>query len=1161
MPLYGMSFSPFIHNVGLALLVSTNGYTRTLRGGASNRLRLHVSCNRVFYLNFYTGSFGVSRARQGRMSTKFFNNTPSNTLFEKLKGIADSMHGFNRFLAVVGYFRSSGYFKLRKELGDISDIRILIGINADDIFRNHNLGWEMLEAPERAKELYNEQFKQDIIDSNYTKEIEEGILQLCQDLADGRLQLRLHPTKNLHAKFYLCLPENHTEHSDGWVIMGSSNISDSGLGTGKAPRYELNVAMKDYDDVHYCHQEFETLWNEAITLSLDDIKRQKEGTYLSEYQPTPYEIYIKVLIEAFGDQVEEDFNIQLPEVVMELKYQKDAVIQGYQMLMQHNGLFLSDVVGLGKTMIATMIAKRFIEANGKNTKILVVYPPALEDNWKSTFKLFGITRKAQFITNGSLSKILEGKNNYHDKEDFDLIIVDEAHGFRSDTSNRYDELQKICKSPCTNPGLLKSFRKKVMLLSATPLNNRPEDLENQLALFQDKHRSTIDGITNLDLFFAPLKAQYKKLMRERDTRDVSHEVDKIYEQIRDKIIDKVTIRRTRTNILNDPDYKADLTKQGIVFPNILPPNELEYELTPSLSRSFTATLTALTDDKADEHLTYARYRAVEFLKPALRDKYKNAVHIGQSLAGIYRVHMVKRLESSFHAFKKSLATLLRITNDMIRMFEEDKVIIAPELDIKDMMFKGMDLDEITQYIIDKKGYKESDFKYKAEDFDEEFVKMLYNDREVLEKLNEEWQQIDEDPKLDKFSSSLPEFLSSETNPTGKLVIFSESVDTVDYLYKFLTEKLGRNDVLKVSASNRNRLFDTVKANFDANVPLDKQENKYSIIITSDVLAEGVNLHRSNVIINYDSPWNASRLMQRIGRVNRIGSVADNIYNYMFYPSPDGDAQIQLYKNALIKLQGFHSAYGEDAQIYSREEIVKEFNLFDSNVKDIVDKKIALLRELRHLYNTNRDWYHRIKNLPLKSRVMRDTGKHSGSTVVFVSSKLKTEFYLVKGVADPTPLDFLSAVGFLKAKPEEKAVPFKQAEEHYAHVNKALEEFRKDLQAQTDTESIKGKNLDTTAQIADKFLRTIEQVCEDDNLKRDCGILRNYIKEGTYSRLPKSLKTISQEYKNDRMKIKADSRILSNRIGELVEEYHHDASSEASKADIGNPSIIISETFI
>lgn len=1094
------------------------------------------------------------------MSTKFFNNTASNTLFEKFKGIAADMNGFYRFLAVVGYFRSSGYFKLRKELGDISDIRILIGINADDIFRKHNLGWEMLEAPEKAKQLYNEQFRQDIIDANYSKDVEEGILQLCQDLADGRLQLRIHPTKNLHAKFYLCLPENHTEHSDGWVIMGSSNISDFGLGTAKSPRYELNVAMRDYDDVHYCHGEFETLWNEAVPLKLDDIEKYKGETYLG-YQPTPYEIYIKVLIEAFGDQVEDDFSIQLPDGVKELKYQKDAVIQGYQMLMQHNGLFLSDVVGLGKTMIATMIAKRFIEANGKNTKILVIFPPALEDNWRSTFKLFGIYRKAQFITNGSLSKVLEGRDQYFDKEDFDLIIVDEAHQFRSDTATRYDELQKICKSPCTNPGLLKSYRKKVMLLSATPLNNRPEDLLNQLLLFQDAQRATIDGITNLKAFFTPLIAGYKKLMRERDIRDVSHEVDIMYAQIRDKVIDKVTIRRTRTNITNDPDYRKDLQLQGIIFPNILPPQELVYQLSKSLSENFGNTLTALTDENAMNHITYARYRAVEFLKPEFKDRYPNATQIGQSLAGIYRVHMVKRLESSFYAFKKSLATLLRITNDMIRMFDEDKVIIAPELNIKDMMFKGMDLDEITEYILNR-GYKKEDFLYHADDFKDTFIEMLHNDHDVLQTLNDQWADVTEDPKLDKFVNRLPEFVSPEINPTGKLVIFSESVDTVNYLHEFLTDKLGRKDVLKISAANRNQLFNTVKANFDANVPVEKQKDDYKIIITSDVLAEGVNLHRSNVIVNYDSPWNASRLMQRIGRVNRIGSVADNIYNYMFYPSDDGDKIIKLYKNALIKLQGFHSAFGEDAQIYSKEEIVKAFKLFDSNVRDVVDKKIALLRELRNLYNTNRDWYHRIKALPLKSRVMRNTGKHSGTSIVFVSTRLKTEFYLVVGDKTPQAVDFIKAVDFLKAKPEEKAAPFIKDEPHYSHVNKAVAEFSNELQSQTDTGSIKNVNLDKTTQAAAKFLRTISQVCGDDALKRDCSILQNYLEAGTYSRLPKTLKTISQEYKNNRSKILSDGRIIAKRIGDLVQEYHQkDSQTAVAAVDFGSPSIIISETFI
>lgn len=292
------------------------------------------------------------------MSSKFFNNEPSNTLFDKLKGISSSMATFDRFLAVVGFFRSSGYFKLRKELGDISEIKILVGINIDDIFRKHNKAILMFADPEKAKEIYHGGFKDDIINAKYSAEVEEGILQMCDDLMSGRLQMRIHATKSLHAKFYLCLPQDHTENSDGWVIMGSSNISDAGLGTKQAPQYELNVAMKDYDDVKYCSDEFWKLWNEAVVLTADDIAEFKNKTYLG-YQPTPYELYIKVLIDTFGDQVEDDFTIQLPKGVKELKYQTDAVIQGYQILMKHNGLFLADVVGLGKTMIATMIAKRF----------------------------------------------------------------------------------------------------------------------------------------------------------------------------------------------------------------------------------------------------------------------------------------------------------------------------------------------------------------------------------------------------------------------------------------------------------------------------------------------------------------------------------------------------------------------------------------------------------------------------------------------------------------------------------------------------------------------------------------------------------------------------------------------------------------------------------
>ena len=281
---------------------------------------------------------------------------------------------------------------------------------------------------------------------------------------------------------------------------------------------------------------------------------------------------------------------------------------------------------------------------------------------------------------------------------------------------------------------------------------------------------------------------------------------------------------------------------------------------------------------------------------------------------------------------------------------------------------------------------------------------------------------------------------------------------------------------------------------------------------------------------------------------------------MFYPSQQGDKEIQLYKNALIKLQSFHSAYGEDAQIYSREEIVKEFKLYDSNVRDSIDKKIALLRELRDLYNNDRELYHKIKSLPLKSRVGRDTGIHQGKTIVFVSSEVKTEFYLV-GAGSPEPIDFLTAVSYLKARPDERPASIPEDDSHYRQVNRALEKYRQTVIETHDEAKVDVATLDKTAQVADKFLRTLLQVFTDHTIITNVKILRGYLGQGTYSQLPKVLKALSQEYKNDRIKIRESEYKLQKAISELVEEYHTNISSESVKKDISDPKIIISETFI
>ena len=1099
------------------------------------------------------------------MSTKFFNNTETR-LMDKFHGIASAMANFDIFHAVVGYFRSSGYFKLRMELEHVSEIRILVGINIDNLFRQSQAtGKIFFGDKEVSLEQYCEEFLRDVYQSEYSSEVDEGIRQFCADIADGRLQLRIHPTKDLHAKFYLCLPKNHSEHSDGWVIMGSSNLSAQGLGTTEPPRYELNVAMKDYDDVHYCEEEFQNLWKDAIPVTMEDVNHIVGKTHLTpeEHQPTPYELYMRMLIDHFGDQVEDDFIPHLPDNYENLTYQRDAVVQGYNIMIQHGGCFIADVVGLGKTVVAAMIAQRFIATNGNNTRILVIFPPAVQSNWEDSFRDFGIKNNySQFVSNGSLDKVIEGTNNYNQPGYYDLIIVDEAHNFRHDSTGNYDLLQRICKSARLNKGNVKG-NKRVLLLSATPLNNTPEDIKNQLLLFQDTARCTIDGVSNIADTFAPWIKEYKSLMSQRRTMSaefLTSRIDAINQELRHKVLEKVMVRRTRSNIQHEPRYANE-----IHFPQLLDPTDRTYQMSPELLKLFVDTYIKLVDtpsanlkeansDMFDgSGLNYARYRAIEYCPSYKVPSGKMAKHMADSLASIYQTHMVKRLESSFDAFRRSLHTLLDATKGMIKMFEEDKVIIAPDLNVKKLQADGVELDEIIELAIGK-GFDQKEILFHAADFKPDFLPMLEYDAEVLDKLCKRWEKAKSDPKLELFITMLQgELFDKKKNPGGKLVVFSESVDTVNYLEKELKERLHRSDVLAVCAKSRNRLRDTIKANFDANYKKEWR-NDYNIIITSDVLAEGVNLHRANVIVNYDSPWNATRLMQRIGRVNRIGSTADAIHNYMFYPSDPGDAIISLKKNSLIKLQSFHSALGEDTRIYSHDEMVHEFKLFNADVRDETDRSLELLRKVRALHDNNPALYRHIKQLPPKSRCARASGQKG--TISYLSSPYKKAYYLV---SDTTrELSFLEAADLFHAEPDEKAVPFGDSLQlHYEQVQKALAQYTLDQQSEIQEEKLKIGSKDNDAKKAAAFLREIRPLFDDEG-RRTVDRLKQIVERGTYNQLADALNRISKKQKKEPL----PSIKILEQLEELDKRYSQPETSTATKrVALTTADIILSETFI
>ena len=533
--------------------------------------------------------------------------------------------------------------------------------------------------------------------------------------------------------------------------------------------------------------------------------------------------------------------------------------------------------------------------------------------------------------------------------------------------------------------------------------------------------------------------------------------------------------------------------------------------------------------------------------------------MADSLAGIYQTHMVKRLESSFDAFRRSLHTLLDATNGMIKMFNEDKVIIAPELNVKKLQADGMELDEIIELAIGK-GFEQNKIVFRAADFKSEFLPMLEYDAEVLENLCKRWDKVKSDPKLDLFVSMLEdELFDKSKNLEGKLVVFSESVDTVNYLEKELKERLRRNDILAVCARNRNRLRETIQANFDAKYKREWR-NDYNIIITSDVLAEGVNLHRANVIVNYDSPWNATRLMQRIGRVNRIGSTADAIYNYMFYPSDPGDAIISLKKNSLIKLQSFHSALGEDTRIYSHEEMVHEFKLFNADVRDETDRSLELLREVRHLHDTNPALYRKIKQLPPKSRCARNkntnTLTHSHiNTISYLSSDFKKAFYLVgESIRE---LSFLEAADIFYAESEEKAVSFDDSETlHYEQVQTALKQYTLDQQREHQDDKPKIGSKDNDAKKAAAFLREVRPMLDDEG-RHTVDRLKQLVERGTYNQLADALIRMSKKQKKEPapvIKILEQLEELDGRYGQPQPE------TTTKQVALTTADIILSETF-
>ena len=341
---------------------------------------------------------------------KFFTNEPERDLYRRFSAILKSNTKF--FDVLVGYFRASGFFKLYDSLKSVDKIRILVGLNVDRftvkvIDRATNEAKLVGISSSDGKEIIGEEVEKEFEAAGSSEEVEKGVRIFLDWLKSGKLEMRMYTDAPIHAKVYIMRKDQEkVPDSFGSVITGSSNFSEAGL----INNLEFNVELKDYPDVKFALDKFEELWKNSTDIRDTYIEAVEHNTWMRD-NITPYQIYLKTLYEFFKEEInsdKENFEMLLTEGYMRLQYQIDAVTQARQKIEAYNGVFISDVVGLGKTYICAMLANSF----NRNTYKLFVCPPVLVDYWQSVLQEFDVSR-CDVVSLGKLDKVIaKGTDKY-----------------------------------------------------------------------------------------------------------------------------------------------------------------------------------------------------------------------------------------------------------------------------------------------------------------------------------------------------------------------------------------------------------------------------------------------------------------------------------------------------------------------------------------------------------------------------------------------------------------------------------------------------------------------------------------------------------------------------------------------------------------------------
>ena len=788
----------------------------------------------------------------------------------------------------------------------------------------------------------------------------------------------------------------------------------------------MNERFSDNDKYEEYLSEFESLWQDGKTIDIsvsggnDDFVQEVKKKLWIFAQPSPYHIFIRILFELYA--AVESTNVKTPYEISggkftNLKYQIDAIQYGIDCINKNNGVIIADVVGLGKSIIASAIAY-----NLDIKRTIIIAPPHLVEQWNDYQQDFGL-RGVKIYSSG---KIEELYNTYSSDPNPILYIIDEAHRYRNELSESYQWLHQLTRS---NP------ENKVILLTATPYNNRPQDLFALIKLFQTPSRSTINSVDNLSVRFRELIARYNSLEKEGKknlTAEIKSELEKLSKQLR-TIIDPVIVRRSRIDLKEIKEYADDLTIQGIQFPEVMGPELVEYDLA-EIRGLYIRTLEQLSND-----FICARYNPAAYLidPQGFMEKYGELFdetdirQFQRNLAKFIQRLLVMRFESSKSAFKSTLENILTSYENIKKWWAKGYVPIKkrgylPDPDEDEIEETLKEINDLSNEEIDVTKIKKKAIPFERSLFKEEYLDAIESDIRLLTKIKKAWfdsEDIGFDPKYNEVKVTITKLLDQK--PERKIVIFSSYADTANYVHEKLDADGFRTLLYTGGAAKIDRAV--VRQNFDASCRPEEQKNNFDIIVATDALSEGFNLNRAGVIINYDIPYNPTRVVQRIGRINRINKkMFDEIFIYNFFPTDIGERSTLIKGISTLKMLLINNIVGSDTKTLTPNETLQSYFKRQFDEADTGAAEKSWDNEYRNIYNAvkhNTTLYDDIMQIPERARIVRKNcnkvcaisfAKRGNNSLFAIAEPFATKAHIV------SPEDVL---GLFKADIDEKSYEF------------------------------------------------------------------------------------------------------------------------------------------